>query len=208
VRSAGFLFALLQGNAVEPKKNISEIMGVSFMEIVKGQTEDVLAVMEIIRRSILRMEEEGIYQWYSGYPTLQIMERDAAGGELYLLKDGPGHLACVTLNEYQSPEYETLLWSYDGRKVLVIHRLVVDPPLQGQGIAKKLMDFAHRYAAEIGCTSIRLDAYSANPRALRLYEGLGYQKVGQVLFPARELPFYCYEKEIRRVPAGQGDAKE
>jgi ribosomal protein S18 acetylase RimI-like enzyme len=179
------------------------------MEIVKGQTEDVLAVMEIIRRSILHMEEEGIYQWRIGtYPTLQIVECDAAGGELYLLKDGPSYLACVTLNEEQSPEYETLPWSYDGRKVLVMHRLVVDPPLQRQGIAKTLMNFAHRHAAENGCTSIRLDAYSANPRALRLYEGLGYQKAGHVFFPARELPFYCYEKEIRRAPAGQGDAKE
>lgn len=179
------------------------------MEIVKGRTEDVFAVMEIIRRSILHMEEEGIYQWcISTYPTVQIVKCDAAGGELYLLKDGPNYLACLTLNEEQSPEYETLPWSYDGRKVLVIHRLVVDPPVQGRGIAKTMMAFAHRCAVNDGYSSIRLDAYSGNPRALKLYEGLGYQKAGQVFFPARELPFYCYEKEIRRAPAGQGDVKE
>lgn len=93
-------------------------------------------------------------------------------------------------------EYQELIWSDEGGEVLVIHRLAVNPEWQKQGIGRQLMDFTENYAAEKGYTSIRLDAYSGNPRALNLYERRGYRKVGQVFFPERELPFYCYEKVI------------
>jgi ribosomal protein S18 acetylase RimI-like enzyme len=58
------------------------------------------------------------------------------------------------------------------------------------------MDFAENYAAEKGFSSIRLDAYSGNSRALNLYERRGFRRVGQFFSPRRELPFYCYEKVL------------
>ena len=57
--------------------------------------------------------------------------------------------------------------------------------------------FAENYAVVNGYTTIRLDAYSGNPRALHFYECRGYQKAGQLFFPGRELPFYGYEKILR-----------
>ncbi len=77
--------------------------------------------------------------------------------------------------------------------MLVVHRLCVDPAFQGQGIAEQIMIYGEKIARERGYASIRLDAYSSNPRAVRLYERLGYQKVGSVTFPRRTLPFYCFE---------------
>lgn len=79
-------------------------------------------------------------------------------------------------------------------KVLIIHRLAVHPLFQNQGFAKRLMDFAEDYAINENFSSIRLDAYSANEKVLRFYEAREYKKRGEVYFPDRKLPFYCYEK--------------
>jgi hypothetical protein len=64
------------------------------------------------------------------------------------------------------------------------------------GIAGLLMDFAERLALTNKYGSIRLDAYTGNPQAIRLYDGRGYVRTGQVFFPRRTLPFFCYEKVI------------
>ena len=58
------------------------------------------------------------------------------------------------------------------------------------------MDFAESFAMEHGFSCIRLDAYTGHPPALALYERRGYDRVGQVYFPRRELPFDCVEKTI------------
>jgi len=58
-----------------------------------------------------------------------------------------------------------------------------------------MMVFAESFAANHNFSCIRLDAYTGNPRALALYERLGYQQAGQVFFPRRELPFACFEKK-------------
>jgi hypothetical protein len=55
------------------------------------------------------------------------------------------------------------------------------------------MDFAESHAARSGYASIRLDAYTGNPRSVQLYRRRGYREVGQVYFPRRTLPFWCFE---------------
>jgi hypothetical protein len=56
------------------------------------------------------------------------------------------------------------------------------------------MQFVETKAKNDGYTAIRLDAFSANPKSLELYQGLGYSLAGQVYF--RKGMFYCFEKVI------------
>ncbi|ABR50359.1 GCN5-related N-acetyltransferase [Alkaliphilus metalliredigens QYMF] len=114
----------------------------------------------------------------------------------HVFRDNNHCIAYVAINEKQSPEYSQIVWSTDGRKVLVIHRLSVHPEFQGKGIARKFIDFIEDFAIKNQYSCIRLDAYSENTAALRLYDRMGYQRLGQVFFPFRELPFYCYEKAL------------
>ncbi|MBA1336259.1 MAG: GCN5-related N-acetyltransferase [Firmicutes bacterium] len=168
------------------------------MQITLAFLKDIKNIMGLIKNCIKDMESQGIYQWDEYYPTAEIFEEDIKSGSLYILEDKRNCLGVISINEKQSPEYKKLHWSVEDGKVLVIHRLAVNPECQKQGVGRQLMDFAEKYAAEKGYTSIRLDAYSGNPRALNLYERRGYQKVGQLSFPRREFPFYCYEKAIER----------
>ena len=165
------------------------------LNIVKATINDSRNIMELIKSCILNMESVGIYQWNEYYPTLDIIMSDVESGSLYVLKEGNDIWGIIVINEDQSPEYRNLSWGDEG-KVLVVHRLAVQPNKQRTGIAKKLMDFAEIYAKEKEFTSIRLDTYSGNPIAMTLYEQRGYIRVGQVYFPMRELPFNCYEKVL------------
>jgi len=167
------------------------------MNIVKGNLQDIALIMDLIKDNIIDMETKGIYQWNEHYPQQSIFEDDINNETLYLIKNEHECLGIIVFNEQQSPEYKEIDWLTEGEKVLVIHRLAVNPKHQKQGIARVLLDFVENIAIKKGYTSIRLDAYSGNPRALKLYENRYYKKTGQLIFPFRELPFYCYEKILK-----------
>ena len=105
-------------------------------------------------------------------------------------------IGAINISEEQEPEYETINWEFDNSKVLVIHRLVIDPKYQGKGYARKLMDFAEKFGKGNNYSSIRLDAFSQNKRVIEFYEKRKYFIRGNVNFPEREYPFHCMEKAI------------
>lgn len=166
------------------------------LNIVKATIDDSGDIMELIKSCILDMESLGIYQWNEYYPTHDIIIGDIESGNMYVLKEGNSIWGIIVINEDQSPEYNNLRWVCNEGKALVVHRLAVLPKKQRTGIAQELMDFAENYARKKEYTSIRLDTYCGNPRALGLYEQRGYIRVGQVHFPMRDLPFNCYEKVL------------
>ena len=59
---------------------------------------------------------------------------------------------------------------------LYLDGIVVDPSLRGQGIGSALMDAFEHLAGENGFTTVSLEVIDTNPRALSLYERLGYRQ--------------------------------
>lgn len=167
------------------------------MTIKKVSISQLDEVFQLIMDCRKAMESEGVFQWTDQYPTLKIISNDISKRNLYCLI-GKGKIAgVININELQDPEYKLVKWENSYVKIMVIHRLAVHPEFQKQGFAKRLMDFAEDYAIKNNYSSIRLDAFSNNPRALRFYENRDYQRRGEVFFPGRELPFYCYEKLLK-----------
>jgi ribosomal protein S18 acetylase RimI-like enzyme len=166
------------------------------MNILPASRGDFERILSLLKSCTAHMQSQGIFQWNDYYPTPAIIEADLQEGTLYLLREDSDMRGMIVLNEAQSPEYAQLHWSVDEGRHLVVHQLAVSPRWQRQGIAARLMEFAEDHASQHRYTSIRLDAYSGNPGALALYEHRGYHKVGELFFPRRELPFYCYEKVI------------
>ena len=167
------------------------------MKIKKVTITQKDEVFQLIMDCRKAMEEEGVFQWTDQYPTLKIISNDIQKGNLYRLTKNGKIAGVININELQDPEYKLIKWKNSDVKIMVIHRLAVHPEYQKQGLAKRLMDFAENYAIENNYTSIRLDAFSNNPRALRFYENRDYQRRGEVFFPGRELPFYCFEKILK-----------
>jgi ribosomal protein S18 acetylase RimI-like enzyme len=165
--------------------------------ITLAAKDDLDRIMSLIKDCIREMEFRGLYQWGEYYPTLEIVKDDIENESMHVMREDKAILGIIVINEEQPHEYDSLNWSTQKGRILVIHRLAVAPKRQNQGIAGKLLEFAENYAANNGYTSIRLDAYSDNAKALRFYEKHQYKRVGQVHFPRRDLPFYCYEKNLK-----------
>jgi predicted amidohydrolase/GNAT superfamily N-acetyltransferase len=165
--------------------------------IEKGNSKDLDMLFDIYQKGKADLEQKGIFQWTNNYPTRSIIQSDLEKGVLYVLKNGLEILGAINISEEQEPEYEQETWAFDSTKILVIHRLVVDPVKQRNGYARKLMNFAEGYAVENGYSTIRLDAYSQNKRVIEFYEKRSYVICGSVNFPERQHPFYCMEKEIK-----------
>lgn len=160
----------------------------------KSQFDIVWNIIDRCRRALL---DQGILQWDDLYPTAAIVHTDITNGRLYLSTSSGISQAVVTLDIKAEPQYSTVLWKTI-EPALIVHRLCVDPPFQGNGFGRQLMDYAESYARQHRYASLRLDAYSGNSRALALYHRRGYREAGQVLFPRRVLPFTCFELALER----------
>ena len=114
---------------------------------------------------------------------------------MHLLFEGAVIACVIVLNTNQDTEYLQGHWRYQNERVAVIHRLCVSPDFQNKGIGKMSVRYAERMLMEQGYTAIRLDAFSQNAYALRLYESLGYERAGCTFF--RKGKFYLYEKRLQ-----------
>ena len=63
-----------------------------------------------------------------------------------------------------------------------LQRLYVSEKIQGLGVGKQLMAKAEREARNLGISNIWLASWELNPRAERIYERAGYEKVGEMKF--------------------------
>lgn len=162
------------------------------VQIRRADEGDAGAVWELVERCREALLTAGIRQWVDSYPTRQIVERGIADGNTWMLAAGERCMATITLDDEQEPQYGSVPWK-TAEPSLVVHRLCVDPALQGRGLGRRLMEHAHLFGRRHGYASVRLDAYSDNPAALELYRRLGYSEVGEVYFAGRERPFRCME---------------
>lgn len=165
------------------------------MEIRKGKIQDINIIMKIIKYAIEDMELEGIYQWDCIYPNRNVITNDIYEENLYVYIEENIIKGIITLNEFQDKEYETVNWKYNSEgKNLIIHRLCIDPKYKGRNIATNFMKYAERFGKENNYESIRLDCFTQNYHACKLYEKNNYEKAGIITF--RKGEFFCFEKNL------------
>ncbi|AFQ44325.1 GNAT family N-acetyltransferase [Desulfosporosinus meridiei] len=164
------------------------------MLIRKAAYEDLNIILEIFKNAIKVMNDNNINQWDDLYPTSTDLEQDILNGQMYVgIKDGEIASALVINNECEE-EYKYGNWGSDNDKFAVVHRLCVNPNYQNKKIGKATMIKIEEILKTEGIQSIRLDTFSLNPYALKMYQTLGYQKVGEVKW--RKGLFYLFEKQL------------
>lgn len=164
--------------------------------IIRIDSRELDAITEMYAAVTSHMRARGIDQWDQYYPTKPVFQNDLHNGNLYGIQQDGRWIGAVVVNEEQDKEFEGLPWQDLSGKPMIIHRLAVHPDYQGQGIGKKLLQFAEAAATSHLYTSIRLDAYSANPSAMGMYVKAGYTRIGEVRYPFRKHPFIVFEKVI------------
>lgn len=159
-----------------------------------GSNEDLPQIMELIQRAIRHMEEQGIMQWDDLYPMEEDFALDIREGQLFVGMRDETIVVVYTINHQCDEEYKNGRWKEPEKPFAVIHRLCVDPVVQHAGIAWQTMHHIEETAKRRGIQAIRLDVYSKNPAARKLYQKCGYQEVGTAQW--RKGKFYLMEKYL------------
>lgn len=167
----------------------------------RADINDLNAIIAVIQDAIITMEKNNIYQWDELYPTKDIIQKDIESGHLYIGMADKNIAVIFVLNQECDDEYRNGNWAHPDREYFVIHRLCVNPLYQNRGVAKRTMLFIEEQVTAMNIFALRLDVFSENPYAIKLYEDMGYSKTGHADW--RKGRFYLMEKYI-----GEGDANE
>jgi len=158
--------------------------------------EDREELMQLFRACTSEMNRKGLFNWNENYPDRQTVENDLENDSLYVLRTGGRITAAVTLNKEEPEEYLGISWTIKKGKIMVVHRLAVDPAFQRKGLAKQMMIFAEDLAVSQEYDCIHMDAYSINIPARSLYQRLGYRELEEFYFPGFDIPFRSMEKNF------------
>ena len=171
------------------------------MQVRQAKSEDVAAVMAVVRRVVPLMRAGGNLQWDDQYPNATVFERDVELAQLWVAQiddkiDGQiAGVAAITTD--QEPEYANVGWDIS-EPAIVVHRVAVDPAFRGQGVAAALMLQAETVARSRGIGVLRVDTNTQNAATQKLFPKLGYVLSGETELGFRVgLRFLCYEKRLR-----------
>jgi len=144
-----------------------------------------LAAISSIYDAIHDMEEGGRLTtgWQRHiYPTGQTAQAAIKAGDMFVMERDGRIVAAARINQIQGKEYAQAHWSCDvpEQQVMVLHTLVVSPDAFGKGCATQFVSFYETYAAQQGCTHLRMDTNQRNLPARALYKKLGYREVSVV----------------------------
>lgn len=94
----------------------------------------------------------------------------AKGGYLFMVYDDAAPVGCVALVPMNNAVFE-------------LSKMAIAPHLRGQGIGRRLLQYAVDHARTIGASSIFLGSSTKLPNAVHLYESMGFLHV-----PPEKLP--------------------
>ena len=167
------------------------------MIIRKGQISDLSEIMQMYSSCIKGMIKNSIDQWDKSYPNEEIIASDLESETYYIAENKDGIIAGINIDQKQDKSYLNIDWQDKSTSFLVVHRLAVKEELWNKKIGKKLMLFAEELIRERALTSIRLDTYSGNPKAILFYKKLGYKELGTIDLKPNKNKYHCFEKIIK-----------
>lgn len=148
--------------------------------IRKATAADVKAVAKIYEH-IHDAEEKGIITtgWVREiYPKEETAQAALERGDLFVEELDGKIVGAAILNQTQVDVYADTPWQFeaDDDQVLVMHTLVIDPYVKGQGLGKAFLSYYEQYAREHGCSVLRIDTNARNEDARAIYAKLGYRE--------------------------------
>lgn len=164
------------------------------MEFRQGTTDDLDNICSLTESAIKTMEAQGIHQWDEVYPSREDFMKDIINGTLYTVTENNRLIAFYVISTEYDPQYLYVKWECNGETACIIHRLCVASEVQNRGIGKKILSHIENQLRNKGFESVRLDVFSENPFAIRLYEKCGYIRRGHADW--RKGRFWLMEKKL------------
>lgn len=148
------------------------------MEYRLGKTDDIQSICNLVKTAIDTMEKQGIKQWDELYPTKADFLNDIQKNTLYVAIEDDQIVAIYVISRECDGEYDKCKWENGDETSCIIHRLCVSPEYQNVGVGKQVLEHIEHQLLTLGYGSVRLDVFTENPYAIKLYEKAGYVKRG------------------------------
>jgi ribosomal protein S18 acetylase RimI-like enzyme len=164
------------------------------MELRRLALTDLGLVVNIYKDAVNNMIAHNIFQWDEMYPDENTLREDVARGRMFAGVENNEIASVFVLDKECDGAYSTAQWECGSGGFIVLHRFCVRVDFQHRGVGTKTMKLIEKKMKGEGITSIRLDTFSKNPYSLRMFDKLGYKRVGEAHWE-RGL-FYIFEKII------------
>lgn len=152
-----------------------------------ARADEVDSVLDFYARMIdgMRGTEFDVCWEHDVHPSTEFLRASTAAGDVYvgeLREDGsePCFAVAMVLNAEGDPGYDQVSWHVDAApdEVRVVHVLGTLPEFHGRGFARVLVDAGVEVARAAGAKALRLDTFTTNVRAQKLYESCGFANCG------------------------------
>ena len=159
--------------------------------IRRAGNADLGTIMELIDEGRRKMIAQGnTKQWTKGHPSQEVIERDIAKGNSYLICNGNEVQATFALVEGPDPSYAEI---YDGQWLndnpyFVVHRVASSP--KAHGVMHRILDFAFQHT-----DTLRIDTHEDNKTMQALLTKNGFSYCGIIHLENGD-PRLAYQKTI------------
>ena len=150
------------------------------MIIRRASIQDIDAV-ERLYDVIHTAEETGkqVIGWIRGvYPVRATAEAALRRNDLFVLEDAGAICGAAIINKTQVGVYRLGNWNYEAPddQVCVLHTLVISPDRAGRGYGRAFIAYYEQFAAQHGCTELRIDTNAKTPRRDRCIKSMAIRK--------------------------------
>lgn len=159
----------------------------NFTQASKKDKSEILALY----RSLAGTE---FCAWTEEYPGEIDIEGDLSRDGLFCLKDEKGEIAGVISIDQDENVERLTCWSKELQPSAELSRIGVRVENQNQGIARKLLQHAMEELRRRGKRSVHLLVCKTNKKAIRSYEKLNFEVVGECQMFGED--WWCYEKVL------------
>lgn len=131
--------------------------------------------------------------WNEYYPGEEEIDFDLSRDSLLVMREDGKIIAAISIDDDEAVK-SLPFWSEDLQPSGEVSRLAVLPEYQNRGIAREMIYKAMEVLKERGFVSIHFLVNRLNTKAMKSYEKLNFNKVGEIeIF---NQPMFCYEKKL------------
>ncbi len=169
--------------------------------------EDLNSLDDIALNTIAHMRKNHRSQWSFSYPRKPHFKSDISKQHLYVYESEQTIKGMMVIYPEDETAYRVINWKE--KNGMVIHRLMIHPDYQGQGIADQLMVFGINHTKQKNYSGLRIDTHAGNTPMRRLlrkhqFEPRGYLKSIDRLAYERKVDFTDAHKILIFGNAGTG----
>lgn len=132
--------------------------------------------------------------WNEYYPEADSPKNDCEHGCLYVYTERGAIIGAATVMFENEFDYIDL-WHINDGTHREISRVCISKARQGRGLAKRMLELLFAELVKQGCKSVHLLASKENTAAIRTYQALGFEFLGE--HSAFGHDFYACEKCLR-----------